>query len=189
MLNTPPNKKVYPNEIKPGDVFKGYEYHNGDSHTTHLCEVIVNNEGVPLVWGRNPITDPYDYFTRKMTWQEEAEWYKSQIDFSKSDYLLNLIGLHTDLYSVGDAYHEMWNGWIQVSWEEQLVSLENETFFILGVSPAPYGYSGCRDPVAVICEYKSDGERFWCHAEKDWIEDMRDESREIYKNLIKEEDK
>ena len=30
---------------------------------------------------------------------------------------------------------------------------------------------------------------FWCHAEKDWIEDMRDESREIYKNLIKEENK
>lgn len=55
------------------------------------------------------------------------------------------------------------------------------------VRPAPKGYSGCRDPVAVICEYKSDSERFWCHAEKDWIEDMRDESREIYKNLIKEE--
>jgi hypothetical protein len=39
-----------------------------------------------------------------------------------------------------------------------------------------------RHPVAVVIEYK-DGDRYWCHAEKDWIDDMREDSLEIYKSL------
>lgn len=67
MIRTP-NVKVYPNEIKPGDEFTGYEknYEDG-SQCSHYCQVKVNDEGIPLVWGTNPIADEYDYFTRRMT--------------------------------------------------------------------------------------------------------------------------
>lgn len=185
MLRTPPDVHVYPNEVKPGDEFSGYEYTSGDSHLMSMCRIVIGDDGTPLVWGTTPLTDPYDYFTRRRTWKEVEQWYVDQVDMSKQSHSLNLIGIHEDLYSVGDAYHEMWNGWIATSWEEQIVSLEDEDFFIIGIAPAPLGFTGCQDPIAVVCEYKSDGERFWCHAEKDWIEDMREESKEIYDKLMK----
>ena len=186
MLNSPPEKHIYPHEIKPGDEFSGYEYNEGDSSLVVMCPIEVNEEGVPLEWGKRPLPFTPDYFTRRMTWQEQKEWYQSQIDMDKSVYQLNLLGLHTDLYSVGNAQHEMWNGWIATDWIEQLVSLENEDFIIAGVAPAPYGFSGCRNPVAFVIEYTSDGDRYWCHAEKDWIDDMREESKEFYETYIKE---
>ena len=185
MLKTPPDVIVYPNEVKPGDEFYGYEYISGDSHIMSMCQIVIGDDGTPLVWGRTPLTDPYDYFIRRRTWQEIEQWYIDQVDMSKQSHSLNLIGLHEDLYSVGDAYHEMWNGWISTSWEEQIVSLEDEDFFIIGIAPAPRGFTGCRDPIAVVCEYYDNGERFWCHAEKDWIDDMREESKEIYDKLMK----
>ena len=183
MIRTP-NVKVYPHEIKPGDEFFGYEKNHEDGGcTSHFCQVKVNDEGIPLVWGTNPITDEYDYFTRRMTWSEEKEWYKSKVDLTNPKHQLNLIGIHTDLYDLGDACHEMWNGWISTSWEEQLITLDEEDFFIVGIAPCPHNFQYMRNPVYVICEYEN-GDRLWCHAEKDWIDDMREASLKEYTELM-----
>lgn len=74
-----------------------------------------------------------------MTWREEAEWYRNHVDMTNSANQLNLMGLHTDLSSVGGAFYEMWNGWVKCDWCEQLVELVDEEFFIAGIAEAPYG--------------------------------------------------
>ena len=181
-----PDVKVPVKDIKPGQIYRGYETTNGDSTTIHFCEVVIAQDGTPLVWGKNPIEEEVSCFTRRMTWDEERDWMKSQIDLTKDIYQLNLIGLHNNMYDVGDAVHQMWNGWIQADWIEQLVSLEDENFFIVGVAPPPYGAPAFREPVAFVCEYIDDGERFWCHSEKDWIDDMREDTLSIYNKMMEE---
>ena len=94
---------------------------------------------------------------------------------------LNLYGLHADLYSIGDAVHEMWNGWIETDWKKQLIEIIDEDFIIVGIAPCS-GRWNMRDPVAVVAEYDN-GDRFWCHAERDWIEDMREESKKVLEEL------
>lgn len=183
MIRTP-DVKVYPHEIKPGDKFNGYVKHEGDSTTQTWCEVIINEEGIPLVWGTNPIEAKYDYFVRRMTWVEQDQWYKDQVDLTNSKHQLNLIGIHTDLYDLGDACHEMWNGWISTSWEEQLITLDEEDFFIVGIAPCPHTFQCMRNPVYIVCEYEN-GDRLWCHAEKDWIDDMREASLKEYTELMR----
>ena len=187
-MKTAPEVKVLAKDIKPGQIYRGYETVNGDSTTIHFCEVVISQNGTPLVWGKNPIEEEVSVFTRRMTWDEERDWMKTQIDLSKDIYQLNLMGLHNNMYDVGDAVHRMWNGWIQADFVEQLVFLEDEDFFIVGVAPAPYGTATMREPIAFICEYIDDGSRFWCHSEKDWIDDMREESLSLYNKMMEEKE-
>jgi hypothetical protein len=98
---------------------------------------------------------------------------------------LNLMGLHTDLSSVGGAFHEMWNGWVKCDWCEQLVELVDEEFFIAGIAEAPYGCWAIDDSVAIVAEYRKTGDQFWCHAGRGWVEDMREASKSVYEDLMK----
>ncbi len=178
-------------EAKPGDRFNGYTYkiigRNGEPGTGYtLGDVIIGEDGTPLSWGEYPITDKeLFHYLRDMTWQEEAEWYKKQVDLENPIHQLNLMGLHHDLYDVGDAFHEMWNGWVCADWYEQLTELIDEDFFIVGIAPAPYECWSLDDSVAIVAEVRRTGDRFWCHAGRSWIEDMREESLEQYKELMK----
>ena len=179
-MRPPRHVKVSPADIHPGDEFEGYEYDEG----LCLTQIIVNEEGIPLSWGEYPLNNEPIVFLRRMGFWEEQEWYKKQIDMANSANQLNLMGIHADLYSVGDAYHEMWNGWVHADWAEQLVELVDEDFFIIGIAPAPYGCFSLDNPVAMVAEYRDSGDRFWCHAAQNWIDDMRKESKGIYKALM-----
>ena len=188
-MKPPSYKLVSPNDIKPGDMLEGYEGHTNSNgtRTSHFVQIEVGEDGVAREWGRNPVDmSKVAFFCKPLTWQERDEWYKSAIDMTKSRNQLNLMGLHNDMYQVGDARHEMWNGWIQTSWEEQLIELLDEDFFIIGiVDPAPPRMGlPMRHPVAIVIEY-DDGARYWCHAEWDWIDDMRQESKVAYERLMK----
>ena len=180
-----PKVKVKMEDIKPGDEYDGYEFIpvSGGSGSC-FATIIIDENNNPLVFGKHPIElregEVFLNFTRDMTWSEEQEWMYQNTDLENSANQLNLIGIHTDLYSVGDAYHEMWNGWVGTDWREQLMELKNEEFFIVGVAPAPYGCAAISNPVALVAEYKDTGARFWCHAAKHWIDDMREESKEQY---------
>ena len=181
-----PPRYVYisPELIEPGDEYEGFTYNNTGMY---ICQIIVDENNVPLKWGRDPIEEKVEKFFRYMTYIEENEWYAEQTDWSNKAQQLNLIGLHTDLYGVGDAEHEMWNAWIDIEWHKQIVSLEDEDFFIVGIAEAPFGCYAIKDPVAIVCEYYDNGDRFWCHADKDCIEDMREMSKHVYKSIIKED--
>lgn len=171
---------VLPTDIKPGDEFEGYEYDKGRC----LGNIIVDENGIPFSWGKYPLDNEPIYFLRHMNFQDEIEWYESNTDMSNSANQLNLMGIHHDLYDIGDAFHEMWNGWVHADWREQLVELVDEDFFIIGIAPAPYGCMMIDEPVAIVAEYRKTGDRFWCHADHKWIEDMREESMEEYRKLM-----
>ena len=180
-----PDVRVNPKDLVPGEIYTGYESKSEDGHTiTHFCRVEVMEDGTPLTFGKFHITEDVICFTRPMTWQEERDWNHSQVKTLSPKDQMNLIGIHTDLYGIGDARHEMWNGWIEASWEEQLIQLRKEDFYIVGIAdPAPpRAGMPMRHPVAIVIEYE-DGDRYWCHAEKDWFDDMREESLEEYKKL------
>ena len=179
-----PDVKVSPKDIKPGEVYRGYDSLFEGRVINHFCVVEVGEDGVPRCWGR-PISEEVICFKRHMTWDEEREWNRQQTMTLTSQDQINLIGIHTDLYGIADARHEMWNGWIETSWEEQILRLRDENFHIVGIAdPAPARMGmPMRHPVAVIIEY-DDGDRYWCHAEKDWFDDMREESLERYRKLM-----
>lgn len=179
-----PDVKVSPKDVKPGEVYRGYDSLVEGHVINHFCVVEVGEDGVPRCWGRT-IPEEVICFKRHMTWDEEREWNRQQTVVLTSQDQLNLIGIHTDLYGIADARHEMWNGWIETSWEEQILRLRDENFHIVGiVDPAPARMGmPMRHPVAVIIEYE-DGDRYWCHAEKDWFDDMREESLERYRKLM-----
>lgn len=179
-MKPPRHIKVYPHEIKPGDEYNGYV--NGSTHC--FTSITVSPEGVPLSWGEDPLEVKVDYFLRDLTWEEEAEWYKNAVDMKNSNNQLNLMGLHTDLYDVGDAFHEMWNGWVEYEWAKQLIEIVDETFFIVGIAEAPYECWSIEDSVALVAEYKETGDRFWCHVARWAIEEMREQSTEVYKKLM-----
>ena len=146
-----------------------------------MGDIETDNNGIPYSWGKYPIKEEVIFYHRKLSYQEEDEWYENSIDITNPRNQLNLYGLHTDLYSIGDATHEMWNGWIETDWKRQLISIIDEDFAIIGIAPA-IGKWSMRDPVAVVIEY-SDGDKYWCHAERDWIEDMRKESKKVLERL------
>lgn len=188
-MKPPSYKLIDPNEIKPGDHFEGYEGHTNSNgtRTSHFVQIEVGEDGVAREWGRNPVDiNKVAFFRKPLTWEERDAWYKSAVDMTQGRNQLNLMGLHNDMYQVGEARHEMWNGWIQTSWEEQLIELLDEDFFIIGiVDPAPPRVGlPMRHPVAIVIEY-DDGARYWCHAEWDWIDDMRQESKVAYERLMK----
>lgn len=180
-MRPPRHVRVYPNEVKPGDEYTGYV--SGSTHC--FTSITVSPEGIPLQWGESPIERSVDYFERDMTWEEEAEWYKNTIDMTNPRNQLNLMGIHTDMSSVGDAIHEMWNGWVEYEWTKQLVEIVDENFFILGVAEAPFECWSIDDAVALVAEYKDTGDRFWCHVARWAIEEMRENSKSVYEELMR----
>lgn len=189
MIRPPRFIDVKPNEIDKNTEYQGYR--KGNSHFS-LCTITFDENFNPIIFHQHSIDEEerkeITCYFRYMTWQEEEEWYKNVVDFSNKANVINLIGLHTDLYDIGDSCHEMWNGWVGTTWREQLMNLLDENFFIIGIAPLP---NSCiemvfRNPVAVVCEEYDTGQRFWCHAEKDWIDDMREESKTYYEALMKE---
>ena len=187
MIRPPRHIDVRPEDINPKEEYQGYK--KGE-HSYSLCSITFDENLNPIKFGKYPLTDEekegITAYMRYMTWQEEREWYENCIDFSNGIHKINLIGLHTNLYSVGDGCHEMWNGWLGVDWREQLMNLLDEEFSIVGIAPCGGPVRSFRDPVAVVCEMYDTGERFWCHAERDWIDDMREDSKTYYEAIVKE---
>jgi hypothetical protein len=129
MIRPPRFIDVLPEDIDPKEEYQGYK--KGE-HSYSLCSITFDENLNPIKFDEYPLTDEekegITAYMRHMTWQEEKEWYENCIDFSNGIHKINLIGLHTDLYSVGDGCHEMWNGWLGVDWREQLMNLLDEGF-------------------------------------------------------------
>ena len=187
MIRPPRYIDVLPKDIDPKEEYQGYRK---GKHTYSLCTITFDENLNPIIFNKYPLEneekEAITAYMRYMTWQEEENWYKNAVDLSNEVHKINLMGLHNDLYSIGDGCHEMWNGWIGTDWKEQLMNLIDENFFIVGIAPCGGPIRSFRDPVAVVCEMRGTGERFWCHAEKDWIDYMREDSKIYYEAIMKE---
>lgn len=182
-MKAPFYKWILTEEAKIGEKYIGYKTYDKPD-TTCLCEAEYLGDNKVLVFGTREV-DNVSMLERHTTSEEQANWNKQHFDISNSKTQLSLYGLFTDLYDVGDAYHEMWNAWITDDFYELNADLLNEDFFLVGIAPAPYGCS-IKDPVAFVAEYEN-GERFWCHGGRSWVDNMREQMKEIYHNLTEKE--
>ena len=159
------------------DAYKTYDKPN----TTSYCRAKYLGNNKVLVFEDYEVENISE-LQRHTTYQEQDEWNKQHFNISNSKTQLSLYGLFTDLYDVGDAHHEMWNAWITDDFYEMNVYLQEEDFFLVGIAPAPYRCPALKDPIAFVGEYEN-GERFWCHGGKSWVESMRRDMKDVYENL------
>ena len=183
---TPKYKKISPADIKPGDLYCGYEFVNDEGKTIkNICSVFIDKEGKPAKARRTAIKEDVLYYYKKYTKEEEDKMLQDAYDLSNPRNQLNLMGLHTDLYDVGDSAHDGFNAWIVYDWKKQLAKLKDENFFIVGVvKEAPYGCTYMKNPMALVVEFDNNGSRIWYHADPNKITKMRAESLEAYNALM-----
>ena len=161
----------------------GYRTSDEPSNCYHMCSLIYKGNGTAWCFGNEKdVIKNIQFLDRYTTFEEDTAWYKKQFNINDARTQNNLFGLYHDMYDVGDAVHEIWNAWVEAEWYEMSDNLNDEGFLLLGIAPAPFDWTLGSDCVAVICEAEN-GERFWCHAGKHWIEDMRKEMQEVYNEL------
>lgn len=118
--------------------------------------------------------------------KKEVENKLQNLPLILNKYSDNLIGLHHDLYDVGEASQSKWHVWLTKDWRRLLLNIERQNCFIVGIAPSPTPISGtARNPVAIVYEEYSSGNRFWSHIEKDWIALMRFQSQKEYEKINK----
>lgn len=179
-MKAPFYKWILAEEAKIGEKYIGYKTYDKPD-TTCLCAVEYLGDNKVLVFGTREV-DNVSMLERYTTYEEQTNWNKQHFDISNGKTQLSLYGLFTDLYDVGDAYHEMCNFWVTDDFYEMNVDLLDEDFFLVGIAPAPYGCPALDDPIAFVAE-RENGERFWCHGGKSWVDSMREDMREVYNQI------
>lgn len=176
--------------VEQGIVDKEYNgYQTADRpNAESYCSITYKGNGVGWRWNdeKNKVEN-ITFLNRRLTIDEQEEWRKTHYEAKDPKEQLNLMGLYNDMYDVGDAYHEMWNGWIGVDWYEMAEGLQSEDFFLCGIAPAPYDCSALDDAVAFVAE-EENGSRFWCHGGRSWVEHMRKQMRDIYNDMMEIEE-
>ena len=168
-------------EAVPEVEYIGYKSANENPTMYHLCSVRYKGNGVGWIFD-DPKHEEKNIIQLKRytTFQEQDDWYKEHFDINDSDTYLNLFGLFHDMYNTGTATHEMWNAWISSDFYEMNAYLKDEEMILIGVAAAPYEWNLGGDCCALVIEDKATGSNYWCHADQAWIDDMREQMREIY---------
>ena len=77
-------------------------------------------------------------------------------------------------YEIG--YHEMWNAWIRYDPYEMAAECQDRKIKVIGVCGDITPKQNLFDPDLIldigICAEYSDGERFWCHASRTYLDEM-----------------
>lgn len=183
-FGAPSSKDIPIEQARPHKEYKGYKC--GPHFVSYCaCEYLNDNKKV-LVFGKEQISEkPITHFIKETTWQERDQWYIDQFDITDPKTSNNLFGLFYDLYDVGTAHHEMYNGWIDCNWYEMSWRLQDLDFYLYGIAPAPYPmtWSDKDDDVAFVCRTYNDKSEFWCHGRKKWVENMRKQMKDIYQEM------
>lgn len=173
--------------VEKAEIDKDYHgYKVRGSGTTHGCSITYKGNSIGWCWGdETRAVDNISELNRAISWQEQEQWYIDHFDKNNTRHILNTLGLYHDMYDVGDAYHEMWNSWVKVDFYEQIVSMEDEDFTLIGIAPAPWDRDdifGNGQSCAFVCE-DADGNRFWCHGSWKWVKDMREQGQTLYEEI------
>ena len=164
--------------------YHGYKLRD-EPNSIHYASIRYLGNGQALVYDKTLVTN-ITQLQRYTTFDERQQWYKDRFDVNTYHDNLNLLGLYEDLYSTGDATHELWNAWIAADFYELASNLKEEDLILVGIAPADYECNGTRYPIAFVVETQDTGERFWCHGVQDWVDDMREQMRDIYDEYINE---
>lgn len=168
-------------EAIPGKEYHGYKEAD-KPNAYHLCSITHKSGTTGLVFGKTEVNNIIEYQYR-MSFQEQEEYAKSLCNFDDEYTIATLFGLFHDLYDVGLALHEMYNGWIEYDFYTLLNNAKEEDINIIGVAPAPHQWRLPEQAVAIV--FESEGKEYWCHAHKDAIDEMRESMLNKY-NEIKE---
>ena len=160
--------------------YKTFDYPNCES----ICLITYKGNGTGLIFNdqeREVVN--ISFLKKKLSFTEQEKWRQIHYNIKNPREQINLMGLYNDMYDIGDAYHEMYNAWIAADWYEMSENLQNESFFLIGIAPAPWDCWSILNPVALVIE-EEDGTRLWCHAGLNWIKQMRNQMLPIYNNMM-----
>ena len=181
-MSLPLHKKVPKEEWEEG---KEYFAMGNQSLTKMFHFVYLGNNKIKNLYTlkEEEVGDNIEWFERYWYRTEREAVLKKLYQENKNKHSLNIIGVFNNLKAC-DGSHEPYNAWISYDAYEMLDNLLEESFFIIGCAPAPYGESwlGHKNIALVIEEYDS-GNHYWCHCPEDFIEDVREELAEEYKEI------
>ena len=162
--------------------------HEGDCTISHGPSVTYKGNGIGWSYNDpNSVIKNIIELTRPMTLLEEKEYNKSLYEKEENKRVnqLNLYGLFNDCYIQGE--HQMYNGWVSYDFYEMCNHLNEESWTLVGIAQPPWDWN-LKDPCVAIIVEDIDGDKFWCHAHKFLIDDMRDDMRADYEKLLEKRD-
>ena len=160
--------------------------YEGDRTIMHGPSVTYKGNGIGWSYNNpNNVIENIIELKRPMTLLEEKEYNKSlyEKEENKRANQLNLYGLFNDCYVQGE--HQMYNGWIGYDFYDTCNNLNEENWTLVGIAQPPWDWN-LKDPCVAIIVEDIDGDKFWCHAHKSWIDDMREEMLDEYRQISKE---
>lgn len=105
----------------------------------------------------------------------EAEYHNKYLEEAKAV----AYAMDHEMYDMGDACHEMWNGWIDVNPYDMASNAKDNHIMIVGwFKLSIQKWDGDLD-IGIVAE-DEDGERFWCHASSKWFEKWKEYYPELY---------
>lgn len=155
---------------------KGQEIHGYKrGFSTHGFHAVVESTNVAfvtvLMWGTDEeqIASEDTMFEVDMTEEEfRGQYAKGAAEIIQA--------LQNSLAEYEIGYHEMWNAWISYDPYEMAAACQDQKIKVIGVCNDITPKHPMFDPDFVldigICAEYADGERFWCHASRKYLEDM-----------------
>lgn len=157
--------------LKKGQKIHGYKQGNRRS----FCSAVVESANAAfvtvLMWGTDEekISAEETMFEVDMTEEE----FKSQYANGAAEVIKALQNRLAE-YEIG--YHEMWNSWISYDPYEMAAECQDQRIKVVGVCDDITPKRNMFDSDFIldigICAEYSDGERFWCHASRKYLDDM-----------------
>lgn len=161
------NKYVTWRHLKPGMKIEGYK--QGNRFTYSASTVVAANAAFVdlMVFDKEPkrLNSEDVMFEVEMTEEEFQTKYRK----GAAQVIQGILNKITEDQAGG---HEMWNSWISYDPYEIAAECAKHEFKVIGhielSVPKKAMFSGELLEIGICCEY-ADGNRFWCHASKDYL--------------------
>lgn len=145
---------------------------------THIANAIVKqaNSAFVVLNLFNKYDEKVDSATTKFFVPLTDEEYKQKY-FAKAKEIAKSLTINLAHDEIG--YHEMWNGWVSYDPYELAEYCTKESLTIVGYSSNVYPHENWE--IGICAEY-SDGQRFWCHYHRMYIDNMKQDFPELFED-------
>lgn len=171
------SKYVTWRSLKNGQEITGYK----SGGTTSMFRAVVESANAAFVtvlkWGKYKEKIPAEGTMFKVAMTEDE--FRSKYAKEAAEVIQ---ALQNQLANYEIGYHEMWNGWIRYDPYELVEQCQKHKIKIVGVCNDITPKHNLFDHNFIldigICAEESTGERFWCHASREYLDRMLDEYEE-----------